>query len=96
MYTTESLQRLQFVNENCTPSEAKDVVTKVIDDQISFYKLKNLSHWIKDNDCDQVSYYAKIDRLNNKKKELEKLIKEAQSEGLKIKLCGDFHITLEK
>ena len=96
MSKTELLQKVQFVNSSCTASEAIEVISKVIDDQIKFCKIQNPSEWIKDNDCDQNPMNAKIKSLTQRKQELIELTKKAQATGAKLNLCGDFQISLEK
>jgi|GEM_PF-3085162 len=95
MKATEILQEVQFVDENLSPSEARDVVNKVINDQIKFYKLKNLSNWIKDDHCDQDCMLNKVEELKQTRQGFLTLINEAKSKGQGVKLSGNFHLALD-
>ena len=62
MYPTQVMKKMQFVDGEFTPTEAKDIINKIIEDQSNFYKLQHLSHWIGNN---QDAY---MDSVNNSKK----------------------------
>lgn len=94
MQVTESMQKVQFINETFSPSEAKDVILKVIDDQINYYKLQDLSCWMKNNPSQQEVACDRIAQMKQKKEQLSEIIKEAEAVGQKVKLSCDFDILL--
>ncbi|MFT6320674.1 MAG: hypothetical protein ACJAT4_001602 [Granulosicoccus sp.] len=96
MYTSELNQKVQVLNGTFKPSEARDIISKMIDDQINFYKLQNLSHWIKDCNISQASLDEKILKLQNTKQELNEIIKEAQAVGENVRLRNYFDLSIEK
>lgn len=96
MYISELMQKVQFQNGTFTPSEARDVISKVIDDQIAFYKLRHLSHWVKDNTIDPNLLEDKIAQLRQQKRELMEMVKEAKLTGNQLSICGEFKINIER
>lgn len=95
MYTAELIQKIQFLNGTFTPSEARDLISKSIDEQIEFYKLQHLSQWMKDNTISKHQLEIKIDELQQKKQELLDMVKIAKIEDTKLNIRGDFKISLE-
>lgn len=96
MYTSELMQKVQVINGSFKPSEARDIISKMIDDQINFYKLQNLSHWIQDCNLSQDLLDEKIAKLQHRKQELNEIIKVAQAGGEKVRLCNYFDLSIEK
>ena len=91
---SNSNKQVHFLDGTLKPLEAKQVMLKVLDDQINYYKLQNLSCWMKDNTCNP--YESKIKELNQNKNELRRIINEAQTEGCNLSLHGDFKVALAK
>ena len=95
MQATQTNKKIQLVNGSFTPAEVNNLIIDSIDNQINNYKLKNLSNWIHDNDCDQESYANAIHQLEERKRELQNIIKEAKSAGCRITLTENVEISLE-
>lgn len=53
------------------PHESKDMIIKMIDNQINNYKLEYLSQWEKDHSTTDELKNKKIEELKAKKKEIE-------------------------
>lgn len=95
MQATELMQKVEFMNETLSPTEARDVISKMIDYQINFYKVQNLSNWIRNHEVIQEPITEKLSLLRQKKQEIAEIINEAKAEGRNIKLCCDFDISFE-
>jgi len=96
MISTQVQKQVQFVEGEFSPSEVKDIIGKVIDDQSNFYKLQHLSQWMKDNNCDCETIENQKKELHNQKCELTEIMKEARDKGCKVKLVGEFRLTIEE
>ncbi|MFK7775520.1 MAG: hypothetical protein AB8F94_25485 [Saprospiraceae bacterium] len=96
MYTSELMEKVQVLNGTFKPSEARDIISKMIDDQINFCKLQNLSHWIQDCNTSQNLLDEKIAKLQHRKQELNEMIKEAQVTGGKVILNNYFDLSIAK
>ena len=96
MQTVELMQSLKFPDGTLRPTEAKEVLLKIIEDQIDFYKLQHLSQWIKNNTTDPNVLHEKISQLEQNKKELEDIIQVAKTEGCSLNIEGDFKLSLTK
>jgi hypothetical protein len=95
MNSTQLNKMIELVNDSFTPSEVNNMILQSIDNQINNYKLKNLSNWIHDHNCDQGFYEKKINQLIQRKQELQGMIQEAQNTGCNLKLTENLEITLE-
>lgn len=95
MYPTQVMKKMQFVDGEFTPGEAKDIVNKIIEDQTNFYKLQHLSHWIGNNHSAYVDTVQNSRKLEDCKCELAELIEEANARGCKVRLSAEFNISIE-
>jgi hypothetical protein len=86
---------IQLLAGSFSPSEVNNIVIKSIDSQINNYKLKNLSNWIHDCNCDQKQYQQDINQLMQRKEDLLGVIKSARKMGSNIRLSENLEITLE-
>ena len=89
-------KKVKLINGSFTPSEVGDLVLKSIDHQINNYKLKNLSNWIHDHNCDQEFYADKIEQLQKRKRELQGIIEKAETAGCNLSLSEDLEIKLDQ
>lgn len=95
MYISELMQKVEFLNGTFTPTEARNVILKVIDDQINSHKLQYLSSWIKDDSVSPDFLEHKIAELERRKRELAALIREAKAEGVNLTVNGGFNVSFE-
>ena len=95
MQTPELSQKLQITDGSFSPNEVRDLVLKPINDQINFYKLKNLSNWIHDHNTNQDFCEEKIAQLKARKQELTEMINEAKMLGCNMKLKESFEISFD-
>ena len=95
MQATDLMQKVEFINETLTPSEARDIISKIFDHQINFYKVQNLSNWMRNHEVRQEPINEKLSLLKQKKQAITEILNEAKSEGRQIKLCCDFDISIE-
>ena len=86
----------QILNGEYTASEARDVISKIIDDQINFCKTQFMSHYEGNHEVGTDYYEKKIADLNYKKQEFKESLSRAKKEGLKISLEGSIKLKFEK
>lgn len=79
-----------------TPTEARDILSSIIDAQINFYKLQYLSQWVGDHTTSGDYSERQIDELEKKKNELKKILDTAAKEDLEVALQGVFELKLLK
>ena len=91
----KATQEVQLVEGLFTPSEAKDIVNKIIEDQANFYKLQHLSHWIGNNHTAYIDTVNSSKKLDDCKCESTELIEEANAKGCKVRLSAEFNISIE-
>lgn len=73
--------------------ESKDMIIRIIDNQINNYKLEYLSQWEKDHSTTAELKNKKIEELELKKKEIEFFFNKSNSNGSRFTI--QFHIKEE-
>ena len=96
MILADVMQEVKLVNGTFTPSEARDIVSGIIDKQINFYKLQHLSKWVGNNNTSPDSIDKKIAALQKERAEFMKMINQAKREGLRLTLNSGMEVVLEK
>ncbi len=96
MNTTKLNQKLSLMHGTFSPSEVNELILKSIDKQINACKLKNLSNWIHDHNCDQNVYRNQIAQLEKRKHHLQGMIKEAQITRCNLKLSETLEIDFDR
>ena len=87
-------KKIRMVEGYFSPSEAKDLISSMIDGQISFYKLQHMSCWESDHTLDTQVLDEKIAKLTAMKADLKNLVKEAKTNGSRIKIQSDLSLEL--
>ena len=95
MNTKTLNKKVELLNDSFSPAEVSQLVIKSIDNQINNYKLQNLSNWVHDHNCDQQECRNKIQVLENRKKEIESMITQAQNTGCRISMSENIQLSLE-
>jgi hypothetical protein len=86
MKTTQSIQKMNFVNDTLSPVEAKELLEQLLDKHIQLCKLKSLSQWVGDHSADTKPIDMKMKDLNSRKQELNEIVLMAKEKGLSIDL----------
>lgn len=87
-------QKMQFIQGEFIPSEARDVLLCLIDGYINFYNLQYLSDWERNHSLSTEYRDKKISALKNRKRELKQLIEQATKEGRKLSIDGLLEVKL--
>ncbi len=90
----ETLKNVELLKGSFTPSEVKDLILKSLNNQINNLKLKNLSQWIHDHNCDQDVINRQIEKLESRKKDITSLINKAHQSGCELKIDDTINIEL--
>ncbi len=96
MTSVDLVQKLRLLFGKFTPSQARDLVNNMVDEQINQHKLQHLSKWIGNNNISSKKLDETINQLNETKKELLGAIDQAQAEGMNVRLDGSVDITFTK
>lgn len=86
MISNDVIQGIKLVNETFTISEAREILSGIIDKQINYYKLQQFSEWVKNHAADSYSFDEKIRELEENKHELMEMIAEAKKNHMKVHL----------
>ncbi|TNE64244.1 MAG: hypothetical protein EP344_03920 [Bacteroidetes bacterium] len=96
MTHTEVIQKVQLVDGVFTPSEAADMLTTLIDQEINFHKIQRLSWCEGDENCSTTYPDGRIADLQQGKDEARGLINQARREGGKLRINGTLEITISE
>ncbi|MCB0664378.1 MAG: hypothetical protein KDC80_01080 [Saprospiraceae bacterium] len=77
MISNEVIQGVNVVNETLRTSEARDIISGIIDKQINFYKLQHFREWIGNHYTESYQLDEKINQLEEQKQNLMEMIEEA-------------------
>ena len=95
MISADVIQEVKILNGTYPPSEARQLICSVIDNQINFYKLQHLSHWERNHKTGRDFLDQKVEELTNKRCELMEIIKQARLEGRQVTFGGCIELTIE-
>ena len=89
-------QKVQFLKGEFTPLEAKDMIYRMIDEQINQYKLQHLSRWEHDHNTSVEAIDQKIENLKRIKQEFAEMIRQAREENCQVNLSGMLIMNIKK
>lgn len=95
MLLTELNQRISLADGDYSPSHASDLVSSLIEEDINFHKLQRLSILEGNVNAPVQDINANIRALNEEKKILKDIIREARMEGRNVKVHATINITVE-
>lgn len=93
--TQEEITKTEITKDQFSPSQAKEVVAKLIDDQLNFYKLLNLKNWVADNSTNESKINEKISALQRSKEELMEVINQAREQNCKVSIDAMIELKLD-
>ena len=89
----KTLQNIQLVKGEFTPSEASDVIRALIDQKINFHKIQRMQLWEGSHDGEMGPLNGRIEELQEEKKNAKKFIAKMRGLGRNIKIDGVLKIT---
>lgn len=95
MQAAVSNQSVQLLEGCFAPAEIRELLIRSIDDQINFYKLKSLSDWIHDCECSQEDMQSRIQRLEETKRDIADMVREAKLLKKNIRINQTLNISFE-
>lgn len=96
MISTEKKTEVNLVDGKFTVSEAKDVISALIDQKINFHKVQRLSIW-EGNEGEQAEFpNGRIVELARDKKKIKKFLSSLKQQGLNVRITGTLEITVEE
>ena len=91
----ETLQKVQLVDGQFTPSEASDVVGSLIKVKVNFHKLQRLSICEKQHyEADTMYCDGRISELMEELKLAKEFIREARANGQNVRINGTLEISI--
>ena len=95
MITTDLLLDVKQFSETFSPTEAREVISSVIDKKINSCKVEYLSQWERNHHFESYGSDELINSLKMQKQDLIDLINEANRNGQKVKLNCSIELTHE-
>lgn len=90
----QMLQSTKLIEGVYTPQEAKEILTGLLDHEINFYKIQNLTAEVRDGNPDALAW-NKVQELSAEKERLLQMIRSASKEGKKLNIYSTVHLRLE-
>ena len=88
--------KTHFLDGVFSPSEARDIISDIIDRYIQFCKIQHMRNWESDHSLSTSERDQTILELERQKKELKAVIEKSKAEGCRISLDGMFELKLVK
>ena len=95
MKTIQQVANITLIKGKFEPTDAKDLVMNFINSKINYHKLKSFSLLERSGKRDKHSE-DRITELTDSRNELVEIIKEANDNGLKVKIDSTIKIRLVK
>lgn len=96
MTITDKKQEVQLVDGTFTVSEARDIISALIDQKINFHKVQRLSIW-EGNEGEQADFpNDRIIELARDKQKAKKFLAALKQQGLNVRITGTLEITVEE
>ena len=96
MELTEVVQKVQLIEGQFTPSEAKDLISSLISEKINFHKIQRLGQVIHDENCDTKYSEERIMDLITERKIAKEFITKSKVKGRNIKIDCVLKITYDE
>lgn len=88
------LQSTKLIEGVYTPQEAKEILMDLLDHEINFYKIQNLSAEVRQGNPDAQAW-NKVQELSAEKERVLQMIRSAAEEGKKVNIYSTVHLRLE-
>ena len=91
----EQTQEAQLINEKLKASDARDLISGLVNAQVNFHKIQHLSRWMGDQSTSKELLERKIETLGMNKEGLDEMIRNAQKDGRILKVETVIKISVE-
>jgi len=95
MLMTQIAQDIDLIQGQFTASEARDLISALINEKINFHKVQRLGQFIHDDNSDDQESRERILQLEKEKETMKEFIAGARTSGRKIKITGNIQISYE-
>ena len=94
--TEKTLQKIQLVKGDFTPSEASHIIMNLIDEKINFHKIQRLQIWEGNHKCETNELDERIEELQKEKETAHEFINNTRVLGKNLKINGILDITVSE
>ncbi len=96
MLVESQSEKLELINGNFSPTNAYDLISSLIENNINMHKLQYLSAWEKNHMVTADSLNKKVAELKAMKAQLKDTISDAKSSGSTVYINGTFNLEILK
>jgi len=90
----KATQKIELVKGGFTPSEASDVIMKLIDVKINFHKIQRLQIWEGNHKCKTNQLDGRIQELEREKEIAREFIDSKRGLGLNLIINGTLELSV--
>ncbi|RME99296.1 MAG: hypothetical protein D6772_07935 [Bacteroidetes bacterium] len=91
-HSVDTLRKLALIKGSFTPTEAEQVLGKLLQEKINFHKEERLQNWIREHNGNTQVIETRIAELRDEKQNLRRIIEEARKAGFHLEIKGDIEI----
>lgn len=84
----QTSQKVELVRGEFTPSEARDILSSLIDVKVNFHKLQRLQRWEGQHNCDTGDLNSRIAELVLAEENGKEFIQSIREQGKQVKISG--------
>ena len=88
----KAIQKIELVKGEFTPSEASDIIMRLIDVKINFHKIQRLQIWEGDHKCKTNQLDGRIQELEKEKEIVREFIDSKRGLGLNLIINGTLEL----
>ena len=92
----KATQKIELVKGEFTPSEASDVIMKLIDVKINFHKIQRLQIWEGNHECKTNQLDGRIQELEREKEIARDFIDSKRGLGLNLIINGTLELSVSE
>jgi len=92
----KATQKIELVKGEFTPSEASDVIMKLIDVKINFHKIQRLQIWEGNHKCQTNQLDGRIQELEREKEIARDFIDSKRGLGLNLIINGTLELSVSE
>lgn len=86
--TPQTKQQVELVKGKFTPSEARDILSALIDVKVNFHKIQRLQRWEGQHNCDTGDLNSRIAELVLAEEHGKEFIQAVRGQGKNVKISG--------
>jgi len=86
MEMVQVIQKINLVDNCYSPTEAKDLISDLVEKKLEFLKIQNLKEFIHDSTCDCRPGSERIEELKQELADMKKILDQSRVDGKGVRV----------